>query len=261
QFIKDKNENDDTRKTKKSLNKAFNNFTKSWNLVYRFYTYEPTDESLYLSVAIEYYVQLQNNFLNDIIEILSSFCQSLKFIEKLDIQDSRYYFQSISLENRKSEQIITYNNVNEIEAELALELVYRKKLIEANKDKINIRKSELLLGLEIIICFLKQTSREDSNIFITRIGLQLKHIVVLYKLVEKHVANKVVNYIPLKYQAKLTKPIMQEILKAIDFEEKSTEIPANTFLTTLKKLILRYLLTNSKIIKENINLSLYLAKK
>ncbi|CAG8523583.1 1810_t:CDS:10, partial [Dentiscutata erythropus] len=371
QFINNESENDDTGKTRESLNAAFNNFATSWNcltphikrygckelpqeipklddqtsVVYGLYMHEPTDESLYISAVIEYLVQLQNDFLNDVIEISPSACQSLKFIEISDIRGSRYQLQSISLENAKLEQIITYVNVNEvflycqynlkvghgqeiyydlykIEAELALELVYRKKLINVNEDKmylnaflyhkelfnrfmtilkeikdlipqesiptnnkpeISENQTELLSALEIIICFLKQTSGRDCNTFISDYiknwiessvmkrnnssykflagtGLQLKHIMALYELVEEHVAEKVVNFLPSKYQVELNVHIEQDILKAIDFEEKSTGIPAHAFLTALKRFIVRYLSTDSEIIKENIQLSLCLAK-
>ncbi|CAG8590221.1 16749_t:CDS:2, partial [Racocetra fulgida] len=320
------------------------------SIVYGLYVHEPKDESLYLGATIEFLVQLQNNFLNDVIEISPKTCQSLKFIEKLDTQEPRYHLQSINLENAKSEQIINYNDIYEIflycqynlrlghgreidydlykiEAELALELVYGKKLIKTNRKQmylnsfayskelfsrsmtileeikklvhqepipannlpvISDNEMELLSALEITICFLKQTSggnrdtlisdyikkwmkssviKKDNSSYelLTRTGLQLKHIVALYELVEEHVADIVINCIPLKYQAELDESIVQVITKSIDFEksisEKSTEIPAKAFLTALKRLIVRYLSTEStdnEIIKENVPISLYL---
>ncbi|CAG8573444.1 16784_t:CDS:2, partial [Dentiscutata heterogama] len=95
QFIEDESKNDATGKLKEFLNTEFNSFANSWNcliphikryqckdlpqempklnnkvsIVYGLYMCEPTDESIYLSAAIEYLVQLQNDFLNDIMEI------------------------------------------------------------------------------------------------------------------------------------------------------------------------------------------------
>ncbi|RIB21686.1 hypothetical protein C2G38_2175948 [Gigaspora rosea] len=369
QFIENESRSDYTGKTKESLITAFNSFANSWNclipyvkryrckdlpqemprlhhqisVVYGLYVYEPTDESLYLSAVIEFLAQLQNNFLNDVIEISPKSCQSLKFIEKLYVQEPRYHLESIDLENANLEQIINYDDVDKIflycqydlklghgqeihydlckiEAELALKLVYGKKLIKINKDQmylnafmynkelfsrsmtileeiknlihqepipannkfaISENQMDLLSVLEIIICFLKQTSGGDRNSLISdyiekwmklsvmkrnnssyellaNTGLQLKHIVALYELVEEHVADIVVNCISFKYQAELNEYIKQDIMKSIDFKEKPTEIPAKAFLTALKRLIIRYLSTDSEIIKENAPLSLYL---
>ncbi|CAG8544418.1 10860_t:CDS:2 [Cetraspora pellucida] len=373
QFIANECEDDDTKKIKKSLNESFNNFANSWNCLIPYIKryqckdlpqempkmhkkisivyglYEPTDESIYICAIIEFLVQLQNNFLNDIMEIPSETCQSLKFIEKSGAhksEESNYYIQSTYLENAKLEQIINYDNISEvflycqhdlrlghgreihydlykIEAELALELLYGKKLIKTNKDqmymnlfayrnelfsrsmtildeiknlvrqeqiplnkqpKIIENQMELLSALEIIIYFLKQTSGGDCDTLIsdyvekwmklsvmkrysyellTRTGLQLKHIVALYELVEEHVADIVVNCIPTKYQAELNGSLEQDILERIDFKHTTildnyTEIPAEAFLTALKRLIVRYLSADCEIIKENVSLSLYL---
>ncbi|CAG8757382.1 5595_t:CDS:1, partial [Racocetra fulgida] len=141
QFIANECEDDDTEKTKKSLNEAFNSFANSWNCLIPYIKryqykdlpqgmpkmhkkisivyglYEPTDESIYICAIIEFLVQLQNNFLNEIIEISSETCHSLKFIEKSSThkseQESKYYLQSISLENAKPEQIIDYDDISE----------------------------------------------------------------------------------------------------------------------------------------------------
>ncbi|CAG8490067.1 2405_t:CDS:10 [Cetraspora pellucida] len=316
-------------------------------IVYGLYVHEPTDESSYICATIEFLVQSQNNFLHDIIEIPSRACQSLKFAEKPDAQtnEQEYHLPSVYLEDAKSEQIINYDiceiflycqhdlrlghgreiyyDLFKIEAELAIKLVYGKKLIETNKDQIYLNafmyhkelfsrsvtilkeikalvhqepipvnnkpeiltnQMELLSILEIVICFLKQASGGDCDTlisdyiakwmklsvikknfsyeFLIKTGLQLKHIVELYELVEEHVADIIVNCIPLKYQAKLNESLKQVIIETIDFKTKispgSTKIPAKAFMTALKRFIIRYLLNNSEAIQENFSLSLYL---
>ncbi|CAG8641820.1 23253_t:CDS:2 [Dentiscutata erythropus] len=164
-------------------------------------------------------------------------------------------------------------------------LVHQEPIPENNKPLITDNKMELLSALEIIICFLKQTSgdcntlisdyikkwmklsemNKDNNSsyeLLTRTRLQLKHIVALYELVEEHIADIVAEFIPSKYQAELDESIMQVITESIDFEEsaleKSAKIPSKAFLIALKRLIVRYLSTDNEIIKENIPLSIYL---
>ncbi|RIB31019.1 hypothetical protein C2G38_2026412 [Gigaspora rosea] len=81
--------------------------------------------------------------------------------------------------------------------------------------------NELLSTLKMILCFLKYTSGGDYNMLITeyitqwmklsvlkennssyklllKAGLQLKHVVALYELIEEQVADVVNNYIPTK---------------------------------------------------------------
>ncbi|KAF0538645.1 e3 ubiquitin-protein ligase [Gigaspora margarita] len=375
QFIINESEDDETGATEEFLNAAFNSFANSWNrliphikryqckelpqempiidnkapIIYGLY--EPNDESLYLCAAIEFLVQLQNNFLNDIMETSGDAYQSSNFIEEsgtqTSIQESSYFIQSISLENAKPEQIIEYDDISEvfiycqydlrlghgreiyydlykIETELAQKLVYGKKLIKTNKDQmylntfiyhkelfsrsmtileeiknlirqepipadnnpeISENQMELLSALEIIICFLKQTSGGDCDTLISdyienwmklnikkekcykllmRTRLQLKHIVALYELVEEHVADTFIaaNCLSLKYKAELNESIKQAILEAVDFKQanfgKSIKIPADAFLIALKRLIVRYLSTNSETIKENVPLYDYI---
>ncbi|CAG8817684.1 7457_t:CDS:1, partial [Racocetra fulgida] len=132
--------NDSTGETKTSLEKLFEGFAKSWNSLtpyikryqYRCHKlpseipqmhlnlsiiyglYEPTDASSILCAAIEFLVELQNNFLNDIKKISPITCQSLKFIEEIDKQEPRYCIQSTILENAKQENIIHYKDISEI---------------------------------------------------------------------------------------------------------------------------------------------------
>ncbi|CAG8475156.1 3381_t:CDS:10, partial [Racocetra persica] len=371
QFIVDESKDDESGTTEEFLNAAFNSFADSWNrltphvkryqckelpqempkidnktsIIYGLY--EPTDESLYLCATIEFLVQLQNDFLNDIIEVSCGTCQSLKFIEESDVQAGRYCLQSINLENVKSEQIIKYDGISDvfiycqhdlrlghgreiyydlykIEAKLAQELVYGKRLIKSNKDQMHLNtfiyhkelfsrsmtileeikllirqepipvdnkpeisenQMELLSALEIIICFLKQTSGGDCDTLISdyienwmklglkkercykllrRTRLQLKHIVALYELVEEHVADTLIaaKCISSKYKVELDEPIKQIISEAVYFEQtnsgKSAKISADAFLIALKRLIVRYLSINSETIKEDLPLYDYI---
>ncbi|RIB12125.1 hypothetical protein C2G38_2201522 [Gigaspora rosea] len=352
QFINDESKNDGTGKTKRSLEKLFEEFANSWNIVipnikkYRYQCrelpsdipkmhsdlsviyglYEPIDESLFLCAAIEF--------------------MSLKFIEEIDGQETIYCIPSIFLENVKPENIIHYKDISEIfiysqydlrighgqeiqydlykiEAELAIEFVSAKRIIECIEDNLYLNKfiyrkelftgsmrilreikdllhqepipddkkpikvenpKELLSTLEIIFCFLKRTSGEDCNILITdyiskwmklavlkknnssydlltRSRLQLKHVVALYELIEEYVAEVVLSCIPLKYQNKLNESMKLEIMDAIDIERtvssKFIKIPAEAFVTALKRFIVRYLSTVCKI-SESDPLSIYL---
>ncbi|CAG8447095.1 15140_t:CDS:10 [Dentiscutata erythropus] len=144
---------------------------------------------------------------------------------------------------------------------------------------------ELLSALEIILCFLKRTSGSDRDTLITeyieswmklavlkennnsyklllKAGLQLKHIVALYELVEEHVADVVATCIPQKYQEKLGYSMHHDIDDAVDFESleqgeqnqnakssKNLRIPAKAFATALKRFIIRYLTTSENIIE------------
>ncbi|KAF0511337.1 e3 ubiquitin-protein ligase [Gigaspora margarita] len=381
QFILNESDSDETHRT---LNKAFANFTNSWNkltpyikryqchnlppmpkmhdnLPVVFGLLEPINESLLLCAVIDFLVQLQNKFLNEVIEIPSKTCQSLKFLEKIDIQNndegynqSIYHLKSVSLDNARPKNIIFYDGNSEnfqfsqfdmrvghcyeiqydlrkTEAELALKLVYEKSLIKPNEEGLYLepfvyRKEmfsrsmtifneiknlipqeripkykeaifikaregmsaialenpkELLSTLETILCFLKRTFGSDRDILITeyieswmkltalkkygnsyklllRIGLQLKHIVALYELIEEHVDDVVATCIPQKYQEKLDDSLQHDILDAVDLESleqgeqakssKILNIPAKAFATALKRFIIRYSTTC-----ENIN--------
>ncbi|CAG8557420.1 24661_t:CDS:2, partial [Racocetra persica] len=396
QFILKESDSDGTGETRKTLDKAFIDFADSWNdlipYVNRYQCHplpqampkmhdnipvvfgllEPVNESLFLCAAIDFLVQLQNVFLNEVIEIPSKTCQSLKFLEKTAIQNdddmhiqSTYHLESITLDNARSENIISYDNRNsgifrfsqfdlrighgreiqydlrKIEAELALELVHEKTLIKPDEKELYLEPfvyhkemfsgsmtilseiktlipqeripedkkaifvgtysnygnygeggssalenpKELLSALEIILCFLKRTSGSDCDTLITeyieswmklavlkennssykllvKAGLQLKHIVALYELVEEHVADVVATCIPQKYQEKLGYSLQQDILNAVDFESleqgeqnqnakssKNLRIPAKAFATALKRFIIRYLTTNESIIE------------
>lgn len=136
--------------------------------------------------------------------------------------------------------------------------------------------NELLSTLEMILCFLKYTSGGDCNMLITeyitqwmklsvlkennssyklllKAGLQLKHVVALYELIEEQVADVVINYIPIKYQAELSDLIQQDIIESIDLDQEqqtskaatATKIPAKAFMIALKRFVIRYLSNNT----------------
>ncbi|RIB28541.1 hypothetical protein C2G38_2028448 [Gigaspora rosea] len=147
--------------------------------------------------------------------------------------------------------------------------------------------SELLSHLEILICFVKKTSVGDgeilveeyvnqwiklSNLFtnesfnnLLKIGLKLCHLVSLYEIVEEQVANGIIKYIDDKYKSPLTLELEQEIITSLDFELgrrqflefefEMTKIPAEDFVSALKRFMLRFLSVDSN--KDNEPLSLY----
>ncbi|CAG8515793.1 10695_t:CDS:10 [Dentiscutata erythropus] len=119
-------------------------------------------------------------------------------------------------------------------------LIHQEPIPANSRPLISDNQIELLSALEIIICFLKQTSGDQNTL----------------------ISDYIEKWIKLSYQANLNESLKQDIIKSIDFEksifEKSAEIPAKAFLTALKRLIVRYLSTDNEIIKENDLLSLYL---
>ncbi|CAG8481554.1 7050_t:CDS:10 [Ambispora leptoticha] len=145
--------------------------------------------------------------------------------------------------------------------------------------------SELLNALELLLCFVKRTAGSDGNITIKEyisqwmklsvlsenkelehvlnVGLQLKHVIALYELVESKVADIVIESIATKYKVKLTEDIENEILAACSFEEKCAKrnanlIPAEEFMLALKRFTQRKLSVES--IREDHPLSAYLTE-
>ncbi|CAG8541918.1 7651_t:CDS:2, partial [Acaulospora colombiana] len=360
-----------------TLHKALPKMTENLPVVYGLV--EPVDESVYLCAILDFLVQLQNNFLKDVIEISPGKCQSLKFLEHHSNAKVEYHLQSIRLDSSKAAHIVLYNDVTEIfkysqfdlrighgqeisydlfkiEAELAHLLVYEKAFIEQDEQELHMDRfsyhkelfqgsmtilseikalvtqenipedkkmlfignsknsyglnhqenfelslgmenpKKLLSALEMIICFLKRTSGGDCEMLITdyiekwmkltvlkdddtsykllkRSGLQLKHVVALYELVEEHVADVVATCIHPKYQAKLNDLIEQEIMEVTSFDQQEEEpliggssrsinsrIPAEAFVTALKRFILRHLSIGESIV-ETIPLSSYLVQE
>ncbi|KAG9292714.1 hypothetical protein G9A89_008302 [Geosiphon pyriformis] len=150
--------------------------------------------------------------------------------------------------------------------------------------------SELLSSLEILLCFVKRTAIGDGDMLITdyvhqwiqlliiendgisrmlQVGLQLKHIVALYELVEDQVADVAVECIESQYKEPLPNELESRLIEILDFETQQLQtrkdylhskkkLPAEAFSTALKRFILRYLSAESLRPKEP--LSLYLTE-
>ncbi|CAG8523422.1 10645_t:CDS:10, partial [Racocetra fulgida] len=126
--------------------------------------------------------------------------------------------------------------------------------------------SELFSFLEILICFIKRTSIGDGNLLIKDfvnqwmklsilaestgfksllgVDLQLKHVIALYELVEEQIANMAIKYIHEKFRVPLRLSMENEIMNAIDFDQKSTQqqrLPAEAFTIALKRFMQRFL--------------------
>src|SRR5438128_12324823 len=81
-------------------------------------------------------------------------------------------------------------------------------------------------------------------------GLQLKHVVALYKIVEEQVAEIEINYLAEKYKTELPKPLQDEIDAGVDFEQSyggsgisKPKIPHGVFAIALKRFMFHYLLS------------------
>jgi len=141
--------------------------------------------------------------------------------------------------------------------------------------------SQLLSSLEILLCFLKRTEVCNGEMLITdyieqwsllsemtqelgrilQVGLQLKHIVALYELVEDKVADVVVSCVDGKYKAELSSSMESDIMGAVWFDPQTQIhgkrlLPAEAFATALKRFILRYL--SEELIKPDIPLSCHI---
>ncbi|CAG8457944.1 2929_t:CDS:1 [Racocetra fulgida] len=143
--------------------------------------------------------------------------------------------------------------------------------------------SELLSALELLLCFVKRTAGSDGNITlknyiqhwvklsvltenkalekVLNTGLQLKHVVALYEIVEGKVADIMIESITIKYKASLTREIEKEIVASCSFDEKDIKLNANlitaeAFMNALKRFMFRQLLVET--IREDHPLSEYL---
>ncbi|KAF0487084.1 e3 ubiquitin-protein ligase [Gigaspora margarita] len=132
--------------------------------------------------------------------------------------------------------------------------------------------SEVLLSLEILLCFIKRTPGGNGESFIkdyvnqwsTLSGLienhefrnllnkplRLKHIISLYELIEGQVANLTIDYIHEIYKEELTPKQRDEIENIIDFDTKQpativngeiVKFSAEVFATALKRFSYRFL--------------------
>ncbi|CAG8624429.1 1224_t:CDS:2, partial [Paraglomus occultum] len=143
--------------------------------------------------------------------------------------------------------------------------------------------SELLSALEILLCFVKRMSTGDGDVLlndyvkqwmkietlekhaemkkILNAGLELKHIVSLYELVEDRVDDILIDCVDPKYKRDMPVDIHDELMNACEFEDtdgRLGKIPAAAFAKALKRFALRML--SVKRVDENWKLNLYLSQ-
>ncbi|PKY42427.1 hypothetical protein RhiirA4_397377 [Rhizophagus irregularis] len=146
----------------------------SYNLPVVFGLMEPKDAGIFLCAILDYLVNLQNNFLKEVIEIPPGTCKSLKFLDEPQFDVERtglstpkakaktdtpngYCLQSMRLDHARSVNIINFDwddeilaysqrnlavargddivyDLTKIEAELANILVFEKVLIETQPE-------------------------------------------------------------------------------------------------------------------------------
>ncbi|CAG8771689.1 31267_t:CDS:2, partial [Racocetra persica] len=145
---------------------------------------------------------------------------------------------------------------------------------------------ELLQSLEILLCFIKRISTKSGEMLIKdfidqwiqlsnsiklknfqkiiNIELRLKHIVALYELIEDQVANIGISYINEEFKKPLNEMMTKEILDSLIIEQvitdnpkQQTQIPAEAFVTALKRYMQRFLCVDTNI-KADVPLSIYL---
>ncbi|CAG8447585.1 8222_t:CDS:10, partial [Acaulospora morrowiae] len=364
-----------------NFKKAFENFSKAWNLIRNHITrykcqefikpmpemngdisvsyalVEQENESLYICGAIEYLVNLQNLFLQQVLTIKPD-CSSLRFLEQEQFSSNdrignqafqhRYKIKLLPLSKAHDDNIINYEwntqllsyshrdprlghghkikyELRNIETELAHSLIFNKVYLIENHnsfwldtftyhlelfsnhptilgeikelipqevtsaDKLGIplheNPTELLSELEILLCFLKQTSgnREmkiidylskwmrlstltESDRFCRMVKeLRLKHVISLYEMVEEKVAEVEIESLDEKYKDKLSKQSQDEIVAGVDFDGvgrnliRKHKIPHEAFATALKRFMFRYL--RSERFSEKDKLANYLAEE
>ncbi|CAG8490949.1 4682_t:CDS:10 [Ambispora gerdemannii] len=142
--------------------------------------------------------------------------------------------------------------------------------------------SDLRSSLEILLCFVKRTAIDDRDMLIAeyikqwmskssisenkifQVGMQLKHIVDLYELVEDKVADLMVDSVDNKYKSKISADIEFAIMNIVEFESMTQhqskqikkQFPAAMVATALKRFIVRHLSDDQ--INANVPLSSYL---
>ncbi|CAG8640304.1 3621_t:CDS:1 [Acaulospora morrowiae] len=148
-----------------------------------------------------------------------------------------------------------------------------QEVISADKLEISLTENptELLSELEILLCFLKQTSGDREMKIIDYLskwmklsaltgndqfckmvkGLRLKHVISLYEVVEGEVAELEIESLDEKYKDNLSKLLQDEIMAGVDFERshgvgrnriRKLGIPHEAFATALKRFMFRHLL-------------------
>ncbi|GES73776.1 hypothetical protein GLOIN_2v432849 [Rhizophagus clarus] len=160
---------------------------------------------------------------------------------------------------------------------LIISAMFQQSIILNSSSNSN-KLSELLLLLEIILCFVKELSIKNNNILIldlinqwlklaryniTSINIfnefSLKHIIAFYELIEEQVANTLIHNIDDKFKSPLTQQIkdsINNILDYYDLEDQNRQlISAKAFVLALKRFIYRFLLIDSNI--ENMSSHIY----
>jgi hypothetical protein len=191
QFIYKESNNGDNEEIFNSLKTAFDDFKRGWNTVISFVNryqchelpddkpvikddspvvlglVEQKDSGIYLCAILYHLVNIQNNFLQEVIEIPPGTCKSLKFLDELTFDSSTsktkpetpngYCLHSMYLDHVRSVNIINFEwddeilaysqrnlaiargedivyDLTKIEAELANVLVFEKVYIETQPD-------------------------------------------------------------------------------------------------------------------------------
>ncbi|CAG8439285.1 11270_t:CDS:10, partial [Acaulospora colombiana] len=366
-FISEESQNGDLKDVHGTLLEAFEKFSESWNTIIEYVNkyhchefkeekpkvdlkkhvvlglVEGRDVGIYLCAILEFLINLQNNFLQDVLSIPNA-NESLKFWRTQTSEGEReLYIESRKLDCLQENNFINYewNNsilqhsqrnlgmkfghdvvfdLQRIEAELALQLLSEKIYIDGGGEQrlymdpfpyhmeliqnsvrilndisdilpqepipsdkalviigspVNMHQnptsvnyhmdnaSEMFSFLEVLICFIKRTSSNDSemliNDFVHRwiklsnliehkeynnilgIGLKLKHVVALYELIEDQVANTTIRYLPQDLRIPLDEDLKEAIEKTLDFDQKMIRFPADAFAIALKRFMQRFL--------------------
>ncbi|CAG8497455.1 18961_t:CDS:2 [Racocetra fulgida] len=137
-FINRESNNGELQKIYLALNSTFKKFENAWNIVaphvksyeclqfkkfpkissnssVMFGLVEGKDAGIYLCAIISYLVELQNQFLGEIIAIPFSLCLSLKFLES-NVNNNRvqYYLQRVQIQHARPANFIDYERNDEI---------------------------------------------------------------------------------------------------------------------------------------------------
>ncbi|RIA88898.1 hypothetical protein C1645_877066 [Glomus cerebriforme] len=160
----------------------------------------------------------------------------------------------------------------------------RRLIILANFQPLNalynsnpIDLSELLFIFEAILCFIKELSIKNNNVFIldlvdkwlklaryniTPIDIlkefSLKHIIAFYELIEEQAANSIIHDIDDKFKIPLTQQMKDSINNIVYYDQENSNqqlISAKEFAFALKRFIYRFLLIDSNM--DNLSLNTY----
>ncbi|CAG8752560.1 15945_t:CDS:2, partial [Cetraspora pellucida] len=189
---------------------------------------------------------------------------------------------NLSTTSSSTKTFSTMDNLESMSFESASKLLSCLEILLCFVKRKLISDSESLIS-EFVKQWAKLSVLVDNELFmdILKVDLRLKHVVALYELIEEQVANKIIAYVDDKYAEPLTSDLEKEISDALDFDitndvdseetdlkpmdddnviveenKKVKKIPAEAFVGTIKRFILRYLMKES--IKEEHPMSIYL---